>query len=168
MKEHKILFGGTHVYFFPRVNAQSLLSAFQKYMESEKGLKKHWIRRSCSLQAQDKPLSPGETHFDLTVINRRLCFFYLLERPGKSHTSAFTEGSSIQSRQPAMTYGQPREASEWVPPAGAGSKPLHRHDENMLHTAWQARQGAAGHTRKQQSCLCDLRSRAELFRKTGP
>lgn len=113
---------------FPGVKAESLLSAFQKNMESETGfLKTHWIRGSRSLQAQYKPLSSGETLFDFTLINRRLCFFLFWKGLEKACTSAFTEGSSIQSRQPAMTYGQRGEASASVTPATTGSEPLYRH-----------------------------------------
>lgn len=99
-------------------------------MRSEKGLKKNTGLEDHVHYHPVQTLSPGETHFDFTVINRRLCFCFVFFSSGKawkSHTSAFTEGSSIQGRQPAMTYGQPWEASVWVTPATAGSKPLHRH-----------------------------------------
>lgn len=151
-------------FFFPKVKVQSLSSASQRNMKSKKGLKKLRVRGSRSLQAQDKPLSPGETISDFTLINRRLCFY----SSGKAlKNSAHLPSLRVhQFRAESLRWqtALSREASTSVTPATTGSEPLHPHlwgsPPRITESLDRGQQGTA---RKQQSHLYDRRLFAEYF-----
>lgn len=127
-------------FFFPNVKVQSLSSASQRNMKSKKGLKKHGVRGSRSLQAQYKPLSPGETISDFTLINRRLCFHF----SGKALKNSAHLPSQIALDDKRPWAGRPPPQLHLLPLAAS---PYTRTYEDTLHGSLK---GSIGGSRAQQ------------------